>query len=189
MLEELEELFGSKPSIQILRKARTKTAWTNLIRQYRLSLQECTQSLSVQLPSSLGYSVVLISVHYAQPGFNSLEGISLGDCFIGISHLFPPQFRFPPSLIPPDSASTMGARWLWADISFIFCPSIQTWTKYSYPDYTWGIIFKRTRWTEYAPTCYGKHMCWLQLFLGARKELSIMRKNRLLSSEKSPSCV
>lgn len=143
MLEELEELFGSKPSIQRLRKARTKTAWTNLIRQYRLSLHECTQSFSVQFPLSLRYCVVLTAVHYAQPGFNSLERISLGDCFIGISHLFPPQFRFPPWFWPP-SASDKGSRWLWADTSFVFCPCIQTWTKCSHPDYTSGIIFKRS---------------------------------------------
>lgn len=100
MLEELEELLGSKPSIQRQRKARMKTAWTNLIRQYRLSLHECTQSFSVQLPLSLGYCVVLTAVHYAQPGFKSLERISLEDCFTGISHLFPPQFRFPPCFYP-----------------------------------------------------------------------------------------
>lgn len=106
MLEKLEELFGSKPSIQRLRKARMKTAWTNLIRQYRLSLHECTQSFSVQLPLSLGYCVMFTAVHYAQPGFNSLERISVGDCLIGIFHLFPPQFRFPPRfclhwILPP----------------------------------------------------------------------------------------
>lgn len=44
MLQELEELFSSKPSIQRSEKARMKIAWANLIRQYGLSLHECTQS-------------------------------------------------------------------------------------------------------------------------------------------------
>lgn len=77
MLEELEELFGSKPSIQRSRKARMKIAWANLIRQYRLSLHECTQSFFVRPLLSLGYCAVLITVFYKQPVFNSYE-IPLG---------------------------------------------------------------------------------------------------------------
>lgn len=77
MLEELEELFGSKPSIQRSRRARMKIAWANLIRQYRLSLHECTQSFFVRPLLSLGYCAVLITVFYAQPVFNSYE-IPLG---------------------------------------------------------------------------------------------------------------
>ena len=109
MLEEREELFGSKPSIQRSRKARMKIAWANLIRQYRLSLHECTQSFSVGPLLSLGYCIVLITVYYAQPVFNSLEGISFWDCFAGVSHFFPPQFSFSPSFWShqADSASTM----------------------------------------------------------------------------------
>lgn len=88
MLEELEELFGSKPSTQRLRKARMKIARANLIRQCRLSLHECTQLFSVGPLSSLGYCIVLITVYYAQPGFNSLEGISFWGCSVGASHFF-----------------------------------------------------------------------------------------------------
>lgn len=88
MLEELEELFGSKPSTQRSRKARMKIAWANLIRQYRLSLHECTQSFSVGPLSSLGYCIVLIPAHYAQPVFNSLQRISFLGCFVGASHFF-----------------------------------------------------------------------------------------------------
>lgn len=73
MFEELEELFGLKPNIQRSRKARMKIAWANLIRQYRLSLHECTQSFFVGLLSSLGYCIVPITVYYAQAGFNSLQ--------------------------------------------------------------------------------------------------------------------
>lgn len=65
LFEKLEELFGSKPKLQRLRKARMKIAWANLVRQYRLSLHECTQSFSVGLLSSPGYCIVLITVYYA----------------------------------------------------------------------------------------------------------------------------
>jgi len=90
MLEELEKLFGSKPSIQRSRKARIKIAQANLIRQYGLSLHECTQSFSVGPLSSLGYCIVLIAVYYAQPVINSLEEISFSGCLIGAAHFYPP---------------------------------------------------------------------------------------------------